>query len=104
MLHALLLGLAIAAQSAPAAPPVPAPVPAAAVATQWEYTLIETYGVNPGPTQEFMGLRSEPTAKYLNALGAQGWELVTVLRERDGERVYFVFKRPIPPLPLPGGR
>jgi hypothetical protein len=98
----LLFALAIAAQT-PAAPPAPtaAQVPAqppATALTQWEYTLLESYGINPGATQEFLGLRSEPTAKYMNALGAQGWELVTALREKDGERVYFVFKRPIPAL------
>jgi hypothetical protein len=96
----LLLGLAIAAQpfAAPAASQALPILPqAAAGMTQWEYNLLETYGVNPGAPQEFLGLRSEPTAKYMNALGAQGWELVTAIREKDGERVYFVFKRPIPP-------
>lgn len=88
-MFSLLMAAAIAASPAPAAP-MPAP-------TQWEYNVLESYGINAGPTQEFMGLRSETTAKYLNQLGAQGWELVTAVRERDGERVYFVFKRPIPP-------
>jgi hypothetical protein len=74
-------------------PPVVAPAPGP---TQWEYTVVEAYGINAGPTQEFLGLRSEPTAKYLNKLGAEGWELVTVVRAAEGERVYLFLKRPIP--------
>jgi hypothetical protein len=89
MLAALLLATTVVA--------TPAPTPAPAEPVQWEYTVVESYGVNPGPTQEFFGLKSEPTAKYLNKLGAQGWELVTVVRAAEGERVYFFLKRPIPP-------
>ena len=51
-------------------PPIVAHAPGP---TQWEYTVVEAYGINAGPTQEFLGLRSEPTAKYLNKLGAEGW-------------------------------
>lgn len=74
-------------------PPIVAHAPGP---TQWEYTVVEAYGINAGPTQEFLGLRSEPTAKYLNKLGAEGWELVTVVRAAEGERVYLFLKRPIP--------
>ncbi|MDB5098277.1 MAG: hypothetical protein JWM80_2698 [Cyanobacteria bacterium RYN_339] len=83
MLRALFLAAAVAT----ATPTLP---------TQWEYTVIEAYGINPGPTQEFFGLKSEPTAKLLNRLGAQGWELVTVTRAAEGERVYMFLKREIP--------
>jgi len=76
--------------------PAPTPAPTPASPTQWEYTVVESYGINAGPTQEFLGLRSEPTAKYLNKLGAEGWELVTVVRAAEGERVYLFLKRPIP--------
>lgn len=92
MPYALLLTLAaVAAPVAPPPPPPPRPV-------QWEYTVVDAFGINPGQTQDFMGLRSEPTAKLLNVLGAQGWELVTAVRRNDSERTYFIFKRPIPPL------
>lgn len=104
MLEALLLAALGAAPAIPPAPParamvrpMPPPVPAPAAApVQWEYNLIETVGINAGPTQEFLGMRSDPTARVLNGLGAEGWELVTAIRERDGERVYYIFKRPIP--------
>jgi hypothetical protein len=68
----------------------------AAPPVQWEYTVVESYGVNAGPTQEFLGLKSQPTASTLNKLGAEGWELVSVVRASTGERVYFFLKRPIP--------
>jgi hypothetical protein len=79
MLPALFLAAAVAA------PPV-----------QWEYMILEAYGINAGPAQEFLGIKSEPTARSLNKLGAEGWELVTVTRASTGERVYMFLKREIP--------
>jgi hypothetical protein len=76
--------------------PVPIAAVVAAAPTQWEYMVVESYGVNAGPTQEFMGLKSQPTASTLNKLGAEGWELVTVTRASTGERVYMFLKREIP--------
>ncbi len=89
-MFALLLAIAVGAAS-----PTPTPVPTPMVPARWEYTVVQTYGINAGETQQFMGLRSEPTARLLNAMGAQGWELVDVVREREGERVYYFFKRPL---------
>jgi len=40
------------------------------------------------------GSVNTPTLEQVNHLGAQGWELVTIVRDDDVKRSMWVFKRP----------
>ncbi len=50
---------------------------------KWEYASILNDGPAPKPT--------------LDALGQDGWELVTVLQGAQTMQLLYVFKRPVPP-------
>jgi hypothetical protein len=50
--------------------------------TRWEYSSI---------------LEDAPASKAtLDELGAQGWELVSVLQGTQSQKLLYVFKRPLP--------
>ena len=59
---------------------------------RWEYRILEASGgLVKSPDAAPSG---RPVAAVMNELGAEGWELVAVLSEPEGQSLYF--KRPQP--------
>lgn len=62
-------------------PRAPVQPPMVYVSPEWEYRRLE----------RALGAEALPTEEELNALGAEGWELATVITA--GDRAWFYFKR-----------
>jgi hypothetical protein len=56
--------------------------------TQWEYR-IETVG------SAFKGVKPEKLEIYLNEMGLDGWEVVSLHQPHSGSKVWITIKRPL---------
>ena len=54
---------------------------------KWEYKIIDSK--NSGPGKFWTGTSTELVEKYLNALGAEGWEVINIdVLELEGRREF----------------
>ena len=66
-----------------------------AASQKWEYKVARgTWEEPPGPnpTESFGKLAEDPS--HLNGWGAEGWELISVVKEPGSSYFLFYFKRP----------
>ncbi|MFC2099430.1 hypothetical protein ACFLSF_01175 [Candidatus Bipolaricaulota bacterium] len=62
---------------------------------EWEYLVVSPGKVRFADSPEYACRAAQSTMAVLDDIGADGWELVTVVGQIGGDQE-FIFKRPVP--------